>query len=241
MSVARGSPGQPSRLIVVDDHELARGGLRSMLSGEPDLELVGEAEDGEQAIALVARLRPDLVLMDVRMPGMDGIAATRAIKADFPGTSILIITLYLDHEYLFQAVKAGAAGYVLKDASRRELLASIRAVLSGEAALDPAVTRRLLSRIANEARAHERMTVEPLTRREIDVLGLIIQGQTNQEISRALGIGVGTVKTHVEHIIAKLGVVDRTQAAVRAIQLGVLSWNPENHGRLGGPQVRGSS
>lgn len=213
---------RPSRILIVDDHELARGGLHSMLSGEPDLEVVGEAENGERAVKLSERLMPDLVLMDVRMPGMDGIAATAAIKRFSPGTSVLMVTLYLDHDYLFQAIKAGAAGYVLKDATRRELLTSVRRVLEGETALDSALAMKLLSRLSREKEERVAQSIDPLTPRELQVLRLVVEGQTNHEIAGALSIGSGTVKSHVEHIIAKLGAADRTQAAVRAVQLGLL-------------------
>lgn len=215
-------PQRPSRILIVDDHELARGGLHTMLSGEPDLEIVGEAENGERAVKLSERLLPDLVLMDVRMPGMDGIAATAAIKRSSPATSVLMVTLYLDHDYLFQAIKAGAAGYVLKDATRRELLSSVRRVLEGETALDSALAMKLLGRLSQEKEEHVAQSIDPLTPRELEVLRLVVEGQTNHEIARALGIGSGTVKSHVEHIIAKLGAADRTQAAVRAVQLGLL-------------------
>src|SRR6478752_3124520 len=215
-------PQRPSRILIVDDHELARGGLHTMLSGEPDLEIVGEAENGERAIKLCELLTPDLVLMDVRMPGMDGIAATAAIKQSSPGASVLMMTLYLDHDYLFQAIKAGAAGYVLKDATRRELLTAVRRVLEGETALDSALAMKLLSRLSQEKEEHEAQAIDPLTPRELEVLQLVVEGQTNHEIASALGIGTGTVKSHVEHIIAKLGAADRTQAAVRAVQLGLL-------------------
>lgn len=213
---------RPYRILIVDDHELARGGLHSMLGGEPDIEIVGEAENGERAVKLCERLTPDLVLMDVRMPGMDGIAATTAIKRISPGTSVLMVTLYLDHDYLFQAIKAGAAGYVLKDATRRELLTAVRRVLDGETALDSALAMKLLSRLSQEKEDQESQAVDPLTPRELEVLQLVVEGQTNHEIASALGIGSGTVKSHVEHIIAKLGAADRTQAAVRAVQLGLL-------------------
>jgi len=214
--------GYSSSILIVDDHELARAGLASMLNGEPDLHVVGEAENGAAAVALCAYLKPDLVLMDVRMPGMDGIAATAAITAKSPQSSVIIVTLYEEQDYLFQAIKAGAAGYVLKDASRQELLSTVRRVLAGETALEPALAMRLLRRLSRETGQVHDMSIEPLTPRQMEVLRLLVEGQTNQEIANDLGIGPGTVKSHVEHIIAKLGAADRTQAAVRAVQRGLI-------------------
>ena len=216
---------RPARLVIADDHELARSGLRSMLAGEPDLEVVGEAATGREALAACSRLRPDLVLMDVRMPELDGLAATEAVKEACPGTSVVIVTLFEDPDYLLRAVRAGAAGYVLKDATRRELLAAVRRVLGGESILDPALAAQLLHRLAHEGRPERAVggSVEPLTGRELEVLRLLAQGLTNPEIGGRLGVSRGTVKVHVERIIAKLGASDRTQAAVRAAELGLLT------------------
>ena len=217
------TPGaSPASVLIVDDHELARAGLASMLTGEPDLHVVGEAENGEAAVAVCALLQPDLVLMDVRMPGMDGLAATAAIKARSPHTSVVIVTLYEEQDDLLRAIRAGAAGYVLKDATRRDLLGTVRRVLTGEAALEPAMAMRLLRRLSRDGVSAGSTEVEPLTPRQIEVLRLLVEGHTNQEIANDLGIGQGTVKSHVEHIIAKLGASDRTQAAVRAVQRGLI-------------------
>jgi DNA-binding NarL/FixJ family response regulator len=219
-------PGRagPVRLLIVDDHELARAGLRSMLAEEPDLEVVGEAENGREALALCDRLAPDLILMDVRMPELDGLAATAAVKAQCPRTSVVVVTMYEDPDYLFRAVQAGAAGYVLKDATRREVLAVVRRVLQGEAVLDPALATRLLRRLATDLGPPPAAGPAggPLTARERDVLRLLVEGQTNQEIAAALGLSRGTVKVHVGRIIAKLDASDRTQAAVRAVRLGLV-------------------
>jgi DNA-binding NarL/FixJ family response regulator len=218
----RGKPTGVARLVIVDDHELARAGLRSMLSGERDLEIAGEAGSGRQALAVCRRLRPDLVLMDVRLPDLDGLAATRAIKEEFPGMSVVIVTMHENPDYLLEAIKAGAAGYVLKGTTRQELLATVRGVLGGESVLQPELAARLLRRLADETHEGEALS-ERLTAREVDVLRLVAQGRTNQEIARDLTLSVSTVKTHLEHILAKLEVSDRTQAAVRAIERGLLT------------------
>jgi DNA-binding NarL/FixJ family response regulator len=237
----------PARLLIVDDHHLVRGGMRALLEGEADLEVVGEAEDGQEALKLCRLHDLDLVLMDVRMPVMDGLAATRAIKEERPKTSILIATTHESQEYLLEAIRAGAAGYVLKEAPKRELLEAVRGVLEGETSLDRGLATRLLKRLAEET---ERRRTEPapaappygapatearrgggkplpevlagvLTPREIDILRMIAAGKTNREIAKGLVISLSTVKTHVQRIISKLGVSDRTQAAVKAVELGL--------------------
>ena len=213
----------PARLAIVDDHDLARAGLRGMLAGERGLEIVGEAVNGRQALSLCRRLRPDLVLMDVRMPDLDGLAATRAIKQECPGTSVILVTMHENPDYLLEAIKAGAAGYVLKGATKRELVSAVRRVLAGESVLEPDLTSQLLGRLAREPRRDAPTPVEPLTPREREVLRLVARGYTNQEIATELTLSLSTVKTHLEHIIAKLDVSDRTQAAVRAAELGLLS------------------
>lgn len=214
--------GGPARLIIADDHEFTRIGLRSMLEDEPDLALVGEATDGHEAVELCRQLRPDLALLDIRMPNLDGLAATRAIKAVDPRISVMIVTIHEDPDYLLQAIKAGVAGYILKDASRRTFLTAVRQVLRGETFVNGKLTVELVQRLTAPSEIPEQPAVEPLTPRERDVVRLIAQGQTNREIGRNLAISIGTVKTHIEHIIGKLGVSDRTQAAVRAVELGLL-------------------
>jgi DNA-binding NarL/FixJ family response regulator len=194
-----------------------------MLAGERGLEIVGEAVNGRQALSLCRRLRPDLVLMDVRMPDLDGLAATRAIKQECPGTSVILVTMHENADYLLEAIKAGAAGYVLKGATKRELVSAVRRVLAGESVLEPDLTSQLLRRLAREPRRDAPTPVEPLTPREREVLRLVARGYTNQEIATELTLSRSTVKTHLEHIIAKLDVSDRTQAAVRAAELGLLS------------------
>jgi DNA-binding NarL/FixJ family response regulator len=210
----------PKRLIVADDHDLARAGLRGLLSGERGLEVVGEAANGREALLLCRRLQPDAVVMDVRMPDMDGLAVTRAIKLESPATSVILFTMYESPDYLVEALKAGAAGYLLKGAPKREIISTVRQVLAGESVLQPELVLQLLRRLSGAAQ--ESAPAEQLTRRERDVLRLIALGQTNREIGETLCLTVSTIKTHVEHVIDKLGVSDRTQAAVRAIELGLL-------------------
>ena len=219
-----------ARLVIVDDHELTRESLQNMLSDEPDIEIVGQAANGRQALLLCSRLRPDLILMDVRMPEMDGLAATKEIKQRYPETSVMMLTMHENPDYLLEALKAGAAGYILKDAPQEDIIEAVRRVRSGESPLDPELAARLLRRLANEGGrrrgklgprgdAHE---VESLTPRELEVLELMRLGRTNRQIAEDLVISLGTSKNHVEHIIAKLGVSDRTQAVVKALEIGIL-------------------
>lgn len=219
----------------MDDHDFVREGIKDMLLDEPDLLIVGEAADGREALELCRRVRPDLVLMDVRMPRMDGLAATRAIKHEHPTTSVLVVTTHENPEYLLEALRAGAAGYVLKDATQDELVSAIRRVLSGESPLDEELAANLLRRLAAETRGGssaspapkkkpQAILSQPLTPREIEVLGRLALGRTNREIAGDFVISAGTVKNHVEHVIAKLGVSDRTQAVVRALEMGIIDF-----------------
>jgi DNA-binding NarL/FixJ family response regulator len=214
-------PG-PARLVIADDHELARAGLRSMLEGDRGLAVVGEATNGAEAVALCRKLKPDLALLDVRMPDMDGLAATRMIRQVSPETRIVIVTTHENPEYLLVALKAGAAGYLLKDVTRHDLLATIRRVLRGESVLSGEIATRTLQQITSQQTRPDGMAPERLTPRERDVLKLVVEGQTNRQIAARLSLSIGTVKIHVEHIIAKLGVSDRTQAAVHAVELKLL-------------------
>jgi DNA-binding NarL/FixJ family response regulator len=285
------TPSQVARLLIADDHTLVREGLRTMLSGEEGIEVIGEANDGQQALTLCRELEPDLVLMDVRMPVMDGLEATKKIKQEMPKTSVMMVTMHENPDYLFEAVKAGAAGYVLKDASGERLLGAVRRTLEGESPLNQELAMRLLVRLSRESGGRSREgtgggsgersgraspgasgatpeegpreedeplasrpvatgpeTSQPdathpgayqagsggsgqsrgteqiasLTPREVEVLRLLSQGQTNPQIAQILLVSRGTVKIHVQHIISKLGVSDRTQAAVRAIEAGIL-------------------
>jgi DNA-binding NarL/FixJ family response regulator len=229
----------PFRLLIAEDHSLVREGLRAMLASEPDLTVVGEAENGREAVEACRSLEPDLVLMDVRMPEMDGMEATRAIKAARPETSVLVVTTHRNPDYLLEAVRAGAAGYVLKESTKRELLGAVRKVLGGESPLDQDLAMQILRRVAEKDAAGRRPPHEPapepipggpvappvphgLTPRELEVLRRLAAGKTNRSIAQELYISLSTVKRHVERIISKLGVSDRTQAAVRAVELGVL-------------------
>jgi DNA-binding NarL/FixJ family response regulator len=224
----------PARVVLVDDHPLLRRGFRSLLTGEPDLEVVGEASNGREAIELCQRLRPDFVLMDVRMPEMDGLAATREIKREDPGTVVLIMTMHENTDYLLEALDAGAAGYVLKDTPAERLISAVRRTLNGESPLNQELAAELLRHLAGERKKQEAPRLpesrvqlhEPLTPRELEVLGLLATGLTNQQIAQTLVISKGTVKVHVERIIRKLNVSDRTQAAVRAIEMGLLVTEP---------------
>lgn len=211
-----------ARVLIVDDHELARAGLAAVLTREPGIEVVGEAGDGAAALDFVARHPVDLVMMDLQMPVMDGIEATRRIKALHPAISIIIVTVQAQPDALMEALRAGVAGYLLKDASRREIIGAVRQVLRGEAFLNPDLVLQTLRRLAHATPDDDAPPIEPLTPREQQVLRLLMQGKTNREIARELVISPGTVKVHVEHIIAKLGVSDRTQAAVRALELGLV-------------------
>jgi len=261
------TPSQVARLLIADDHALVREGLRTMLSGEEGIEVVAEANNGQQALILCREHRPDLVLMDVRMPVMDGLEATKRIKQEMPKTSVMMVTMHENPDYLFEAIKAGAAGYVLKDASGERILGAVRRTLDGESPLNQELAMRLLVRLARESsdgsegasgegsgaaseaaedepggsdtsathsaavgseatgpetgestQASGAEQIETLTPREVEVLRLLSQGQTNPQIAQNLLFSVSTVKAQVRSILTKLGVSDRTQAAVRAIE-----------------------
>jgi DNA-binding NarL/FixJ family response regulator len=263
------TPRNVARLLIADDHALVREGLRTMLSGEDGIEVIAEANDGRQALDVCSELRPHLVLMDVRMPVMDGLEATKKIKQEMPKTSVIMVTMHENLDYLFEAVKAGAAGYVLKDASGERLLSAVRRTLEGESPLNQELAMSLLKRLARERRRESSSAggsggtskelpedaqdeadgdvplttqsvatrsgarqdgsggsapsrgaaqIESLTPREVEVLKLLSQGQTNPQIAQNLLFSVSTVKAQVRSILSKLEVSDRTQAAVRAIE-----------------------
>jgi NarL family two-component system response regulator LiaR len=204
------------RILVVDDHGVVRQGLRMFLSLDPEFQVVGEAEDGAEAVALTRKLRPDVVLMDLLMPGTDGIQATAAIRSQVPQTEVVALTSVLEDDAVIGAVRAGAIGYLLKDAQPDELGRAIRAAAEGQVLLSPKAAARLI----REVRAPE--APEKLTEREVDVLRLLAAGQSNKEIAHTLTIGEKTVKTHVSNILAKLGVASRTQAALYAARIGLI-------------------
>lgn len=221
---------EPARLVIVDDHDLVRDGLKAMLSVEQDMEVVGEASDGADALSLCQKLKPDLALMDVRMPKIDGLAATRTLKRHLPQMSVLILTVHENQDYMLEAVRAGASGYVLKDTPREELTTAIRKVLEGEAILNQDLATRLVQHFALEIQDNPEPPSDPesvkirdsLSNREREVLVHLARGQTNRTIAAELFISVGTVKNHVEHIFNKLEVSDRTQAVVRAFELNIV-------------------
>ncbi|GHE35002.1 DNA-binding response regulator [Streptomyces longispororuber] len=209
-------------MVVVDDQTVVREGIVMLLGLLPGIDVVGAGGDGEEAVRLVAELAPDVVLMDLRMPRCDGAEATRRIRADHPGTQVVVLTTYDDDESLFPALKAGARGYLTKDAGGDEIVRAITDVLSGKAGLSPQIQRRLLERLAEPERPAR--PVEPpdgLTLRETEVIGLIAEGMTNQEIARALHVSTATVKTHINNLFAKTGLKDRAQAVRYAYRHGL--------------------
>ncbi len=215
----------PLRLLLVDDQQLIREGLRTLLEIEPDLSIAGEAADGAAAVAAFEQLAPDVVLMDVRMPGMDGVEATRRIRAQHQDARILVLTTFDEDELVFEAIRAGARGYLLTDVSGADLAAAIRTIARGDAALQPPVARKVMdafARMAQPAPASAQRFVEPLSGRERAVLGLLARGLSNKEIAAQLFLAEGTVKNHVSAILQKIDARDRTQAALKAKEMGLL-------------------
>lgn len=210
---------EPIRVLVVDDHEVVRGGLRAFLELQDGIEVAGEAADGEQAIEAVARIRPDVVLMDLVMPRTDGIEALRVLRERSPDTRVIVLTSFLDDDKLLPALRSGAAGYLLKNAQPNEIARAVRAAYAGEAVLDPVVAARLVE--ALEAGGADE-PLDRLTPREREVLVLIGRGFPNKRIAQELRVSEKTVKTHVGHVLGKLGVVDRTQAAILAVRAGLV-------------------
>jgi NarL family two-component system response regulator LiaR len=208
------------RVLIADDHAVVREGLRTFLLLQDGIEVVGEAADGNEAVAEARRLAPDVVLMDLVMPNLDGVEAMRRIREQRPETRVIVLTSYADDEQLLPAVRAGAAGYLLKSAQPKEVVRALRAAHSGEAVIDPSAAGRLL-RALSEAGAEPRQA-QPLTPRESQVLALVGRGLSNKRIARELGISEKTVKAHVGSVLAKLGVADRTQAALHAARAGLV-------------------
>jgi DNA-binding NarL/FixJ family response regulator len=209
------------RILVVDDQAMVRAGLRLLLEHEEDLDVVGEAADGREAISQARRHRPDVIMMDIRMPGMDGLEATRRILEEDAGARILVLTTFGLDEYVFEALRIGASGFVLKDEPPEQLLAAVRIVAGGEALLSPSITRQVIGHFArSRVRARPR-EVDELTERELEVLELITRGLSNAEIGSELFISETTVKTHVTRVLQKLGLRDRAQAIVMAYQTGL--------------------
>ncbi|QYH36337.1 response regulator transcription factor [Salinibacterium sp. M195] len=217
----------PIRVLLADDHELVRAGFRVILSAQPDLEIIGEARNGREAVDLAAELHPDVICMDIQMPDLNGIDATRMIVADPEArAAVLILTTFDNEEHLFDALDAGASGFLLKNSSPDDLAAAIRTLASGDALLSPAVTRRVLQRVTRAARQAPRQTdaatTAELTTREREVLVLVAEGLSNAEIASALFVGEATVKTHVSKVLQKLTLRDRIQAIVFAYENGVV-------------------
>lgn len=205
-------PAPVITILVVDDHPVVRTGLIALLERQDDMHVLGEAGDGEEAVALHRRLRPDLVLMDLRLPRLSGVEATARICGEFPEARILVLTTYDGDEDIYRALQAGARGYLLKDLAREELLEAIRAVRSGQRRISPRAAHHLAERVPRSE----------LTERELSVLRLIVEGRSNKEIGTLLGIAEGTVKVHVTNLLGKLGVADRTQAATTALERGIV-------------------
>jgi DNA-binding NarL/FixJ family response regulator len=207
------------RLLISDDHPVVRAGLRGMLSAEPDFEVVGEATNGAEAVALTGELRPDIVLMDLRMPEVDGVTAISQIKEEYPETQVLVLTTYESDADILRAIETGATGYLLKDAPREELFAAIRTAAQGKSPLAPNVATRLMQRMRD-------LDEEALSAREIEVLELVASGTSNKEIAKRLWVSETTVKSHMLHIFDKLDVTDRTAAVTEALKRGIIRLEP---------------
>ncbi len=213
------------RILLVDDQSLFREGLRTLLSVQPDFQVVGEAGNGEQGVALAASTHPHVVLMDLHMPVLDGVTATRRLHASQPESRVIVLTTFDDDESVFEGLRAGAVGYLLKDVSSDKLVEAIRAAARGESFLQPSIAAKVVAeftRLAAQPTARKQELTEPLSERELEILRLVAQGASNKEIASTLVIAEGTVKNHVTNILGKLGVSDRTQAALKAKELGLV-------------------
>jgi DNA-binding NarL/FixJ family response regulator len=212
---------KPIRVFLADDHELVRMALKTLLDGEPDLEVVGEAGDTDSAVDGVVQARPDVLLLDMRMPGGGGVEVCRRVKELLPDTAVLVITSFDDDEELFGVLDAGASGYIMKDTRPDRVAHAVRSVMEGQAVFDAAVASRIISGRTNGTNGNA-LLADPLSERELEVLELMAKGLSNKEIGRALWIGETTVKTHVSHILRKLGQSDRTQAVLAALKSGIV-------------------
>jgi len=212
---------KPIRVLIADDHAVVRRGLAALIEGWPDMKLVGEAGTGKEAVDLYRRLRPDVILLDLRMPEMDGVTAITAIRGQFPDACIIVLTIYDDDEDIYHALQAGAAAYLLKDVTPEELLETVRAVHEGQTRLPPSITAKLT----------RRMRVPELTPREQEVLRLLVSGKSNKELATILGLSGDTVKTHLTHLFSKLGVSDRTQSVTIALKRGLVRLEESMPGR----------
>ncbi|MDX1523869.1 MAG: response regulator transcription factor [Anaerolineae bacterium] len=211
------------RILITDDQAIVRKGIRALLATESDLEVIGEAENGQEAVEQMTRLEPDVILMDLMMPEMDGIEAIRRITATESKTRILVLTSFATDDKVFPAIKAGALGYLLKDSSPEELVRAIRQVYRGESSLHPTIARKVLQELSRPPAPEERPTTMPLTEREVEVLRLVARGLNNHMIAEQLVISEATVRTHVSNILSKLHLASRTQAALYALQQGLAS------------------
>ena len=216
---------RPITILLVDDQALFREGLRTLLSVQPDFEVVGEAANGEEALRIASKKRPAVVLMDLQMPVLDGVAATRQLRSAQPDSRVIVLTTFDDDDYVFEGLRAGALGYLLKDAPSEKLVEAIRAAARGESFLQPSVASKVIAeftRITDKRVQHHRSLIEPLSSRELEILSLIAKGDSNKEIAATLLIAEGTVKNHVTNILGKLAVRDRTQAALKGVELGLI-------------------
>jgi DNA-binding NarL/FixJ family response regulator len=215
----------PITILLVDDQALFREGLRTLLSVQPDFEVIGEAANGEEALSEATKKRPAVVLMDLQMPVLDGVAATRRLRSTQPDSKVIVLTTFDDDDYVFEGLRAGAVGYLLKDAPSEKLVEAIRAAARGESFLQPSVASKVIAeftRLTDKRVQNPPSLIEPLSGRELEILSLIAKGDSNKEIAAALLIAEGTVKNHVTNILGKLAVRDRTQAALKGVELGLI-------------------
>jgi len=210
------------RVLICDDQTVVREGLAAILSTDPEIEVVGLAGDGREALDLVAETSPDVVLMDLKMPGLNGVQATQRLSREYPTVYVLVLTTFADDAWVLDSIRAGASGYLLKDTRRDELVAAIKGTAEGKSFLDPSVAGKVMQRVATMPAATSQPTLEGFTERELDVVRLLAEGHSNPEIARRLHLAPGTVRNYVSVILQKLGVSDRTQAAVVALKRGLV-------------------